>query len=63
MNDEAARQHLPVSSAQPSGETVKRIVGRRKPADLHHQAQEKMLSLQASHYHGGRNKPLIKGKN
>lgn len=63
--DEASRQHWPVSSAQPSGEAVKRIVGRRKPADLlrqHHQTQEEMQSLQASCYHGGRNKAVIKGK-
>lgn len=47
-NDEASRRHLPVSSAQPSGEAVKRIVGRRKPADLlrqHHQTQERMQGL------------------
>lgn len=56
INDEASGQHL----------LVKRIVGRRKPADLlmqHHQTQEKMQSLQASCYLGGRNKPFIKGKN
>lgn len=63
--DDASRQHWPVSSAQPSGETVKRIVGRRKLADLlrqHHQTQEEMQSSQASCYHGGRNKAEIKGK-
>lgn len=48
INDEASRQHLPVSSAQPSGEAVKRIVGRRKRADLpmqHHQTQEKFTGV------------------
>lgn len=56
INDEASRQHW----------LVKRIVGRRRPADLfrqHHQTQGKMQSFQGSCYHGGQNNPLIKGKN